>query len=169
MRKDLESFYTVPDDDYAYAMVAGRNRGRSANAKSYPELKSWLVETADVFRDEVLPFFEDGGVVLTSATLASTPPSAGESRSFSYARRRLGLDEVMEGATDSNNDADDGLPVSEFAGAEVFDYENRVLIYAENGSRREIPEPTFGNVDAFTHGCIRNLYENVKPQIGPQR
>ncbi len=93
LRKDLESFYNKPDDAYAYAVVAGRSRSRSANAKNYPELKSWLVETADVFRDEVLPNFDDGGVVLTSATLAS---SAGERRSFSYARRRLGLDESFD-------------------------------------------------------------------------
>ena len=94
LRKDLESFYGKPDDDYAYAVVAKPvGRSRSGRGKNYPELKSWLVETADVFRDEVLPLFEDSGVVLTSATLASTSSSAGERRSFAYARRRLGLEE----------------------------------------------------------------------------
>ena len=62
-----------------------------------------------MFRDEVLPLFENSGVILTSATLASgsgagsgdrTGDRAGERRSFAYARRRLGLDEKLEGATD---------------------------------------------------------------------
>jgi hypothetical protein len=141
LRRDLESFYSKPDDDYAYSVLPGRNR--SGRGKNYPELKSWLVETADVFRDEVLPLFEDSGVVLTSATLAS---SAGDRRSFAYARTRLGLglglDEKIEDDQSGDTDMEDegGLPrqakalrVSEFAGAEVFDYGSRVLIYAEDG------------------------------------
>ena len=127
--------------------------------------KSWLVETADVFREEVLPHFEEGGVVLTSATLAS---SAGECRSFSYTRNRLGLDEVTKTSTNDKEhgaggeEADKVLrPVSEFAGAEVFDYESRVLIYAENGASGGISAPTFGNADAFTRGCVRRTEELV--------
>jgi ATP-dependent DNA helicase DinG len=167
LRKDLESFYTAPDDDYAYSVIPGRNR--SGRGKNYPELKSWLVETADVFRDEVLPLFEDSGVVLTSATLAS---SAGERRSFAYARNRLGLDEKIE--DDQSGDTDGGdeeglqrqakaLRVSEFAGAEVFDYAGRVLIYAENGGGGPdaIPAPTYGNADAFTRGCVKRTEELV--------
>ena len=175
LRKDLEMFYGKPDDDYAYAVVAGRGRGRSANAKTYPELKSWLVETADVFRDEVLPSFDDGGVVLTSATLAS---SAGERRSFSYARRRLGLDESLTEEVETASDCagKDGAgeeeagrlsrPVSEFAGAEVFDYESRVLIYAEDGVSGGMPAPTYGNADAFTQGCVRRTEELVRLSRG---
>jgi ATP-dependent DNA helicase DinG len=165
LRKDLESFYTKPDDDYAYAMVQGRSR--TGKGKNYPELKSWLVETADVFRDEVLPLFEDSGVVLTSATLAS---SAGERRSFAYARRRLGLEEIEEAATGGQNNSTDkedaeDLPrtVMEFAGAEVFDYEGRVLIYAEDGKSgaNAMPAPTYGNADAFTRGCVKRTEEFV--------
>lgn len=51
LRRDLESFYTASDDNYAYAVVekpAGRSR--SGKGKTYPELKSWLVEMADAFR-----------------------------------------------------------------------------------------------------------------------
>ena len=174
LRRDLESFYTAPDDDYAYAMVQGRSR--SGRGKSYPELKSWLVETADTFQKGVLPHFEEGGVVLTSATLAS---SAGERRSFAYARRRLGLDEATEISLDGPKPGDEGgeeeaIPrqakafrVSEFAGAEVFDYGSRVLIYTEDGRggavRRPgaIPAPTYGNADAFTRGCVKRTEELV--------
>ncbi|MGB3633217.1 MAG: ATP-dependent DNA helicase [Rubrobacteraceae bacterium] len=175
LRKDLESFYNKPDDDYAYAVVAGRSRGRTANAKSYLELKSWLVETADVFRDEVLPHFEEGGVVLTSATLAS---SAGEHRSFSYARRRLGLEESLGEEVESvpngiekDSVGEEGVEylsrsVNEFAGAEVFDYENRVLIFAEDGVSSGMPAPTFGNADAFTRGCVRRTEELVELSRG---
>ena len=165
LRKDLESFYSKPDDDYAYAVIAGRTRSRSSNAKNYPELKSWLIETADVFRDEVLPPFYKSGVILTSATLAS---GSGERRSFAYARRRLGLEEepVEEGEEVENPTPQ----VSEFAGAEVFDYEGRVLIYAEAGAGgidREagissgMPAPTHGNADAFTRGCVKRTEELV--------
>ena len=164
LRKDLESFYGKPDDDYAYAVIPGRSR--SGRGKNYPELKSWLVETADVFREEVLPLFEDSGVVLTSATLAS---SAGERRSFAYARRRLGLDEAMETATgaresksaDGNENGDRKRSVSEFAGAEVFDYEDRVLIYAEDGASGKMLAPTFGNADAFSRECVQRTEELV--------
>ena len=186
LRRDLESFYTVPDDDYAYAVISGRNR--SGKGKNYPELKSWLVETADAFREGVLPMFEDGGVVLTSATLAS---SMGERRSFSYARRRLGLDargleesaqtSEVEPDLDGGSGGDGGeaqrgkarrnkrtVRVNEFAGAEVFDYEGRVLIYTERGSGSGtvggaggMPAPTFGNADAFTSSCVRRTEELV--------
>ena len=91
---------TTPTRWYpAVARSSSRSASRSAK-KNYPELKSWLVETADVFREGVLPLFDKGGVLLTSATLASgavgnrgggQSGSQGGSRSFAYARRRLGL------------------------------------------------------------------------------
>ena len=184
LRKDLESFYGKPDEDYAYAVIPGRSR--SGKGKNYPELKSWLVETADVFRDEVLPLFENSGVMLTSATLASgsgagsgagsgdrTGDRAGERRSFAYARRRLGLDEKLEGATETRNGRPDTdkeeVPkrrVSEFAGAEVFDYKGRVLIYTEDGKGGKMPAPTFGNADAFSRECVRRTEELVKLSRG---
>ncbi|CAN5868445.1 ATP-dependent DNA helicase [soil metagenome] len=171
LRKDLESFYTAPDDDYAYAVIAGRGR---SNQKNYPELKSWLVETAEAFREGVLPLFEDGGVVLTSATLAS---ASGDRRSFSYAKRRLGLADALDsGPTDPQAEDLDGQEsrrqartISEYAGAEVFDYEGRVLIYAENGTgsaSRGMPAPTFGNADAFARECVRRTEELVSLSRG---
>ena len=170
LRKDLESFYNKPDGDYAYAVIAGRSRSRSMNSKGYPELKSWLVETADVFREEVLPLFEDGGVVLTSATLAS---DAGKNRSFAYAINRLGLNEVSRDSTKGQKNSPGGEEVgnvsrgvSEFAGAEVFDYESRVLIYAEDGVSDRMPAPTFGKADDFTRGCVRRTEELVRLSRG---
>ena len=127
LRKDLESFYSKPDDDYAYAVVAKpAGRSRSSRAKDYPELKSWLVETADAFREGVLPLFEEGGVVLTSATLASTSSGTGDRRSFAYARRRLGLEEQIADGEEGEETENPARAVTEFAGAEVFDYEGRV-------------------------------------------
>ncbi|MDP9410980.1 MAG: ATP-dependent DNA helicase [Actinomycetota bacterium] len=141
LRRDLVSFYSKPDEDYAYAVIPGRNR--RAGGRSYPELKSWLVETAEVFRENVLPLFEDGGVVLTSATLAT---GSGSERSFGYVRRRLGLDEGGSGDR-----------VEEFAGEEVFDYEERCLVYVEE----EIAAPTLGTPDIFARSCARRAEELV--------
>ncbi len=135
LRRDFTSFYSEPDDDYAYAVVAGRSK--DPTRKPYPELRSWLVDTAAAFRDEVLPLFEDGGVVLTSATLAN---GAGERRSFGYARRRLGLEE---------NPAKPGRKVREHAGMEIFDYEGRVLIYVEE----EMDTPTLSNAYEYAEAC----------------
>ncbi len=182
LRKDLESFYGKPDDDYAYAVIAGRSR--SSRGKNYPELKSWLVETADVFRGEVLPLFENSGVMLTSATLASgsgagsgagsgnrTGDRAGERRSFAYARRRLGLEEKpAEDGEEGEEVENPARAVTEFAGIEVFDYQGRVLIYAEDGRSEagtnagvpvRIPAPTHGQADAFTRGCVKRTEELV--------
>src|SRR5215210_4493841 len=145
LRRDLVSFYSKPDEDYAYAVVPGRSR--RGGGRSYPELKSWLVETAEVFRENVLPLFEGGGVVLTSATLAT---GSGPRRSFGYVRRRLGLHEgVADGAA--------GGRVEEFAGEEVFDYENRCLVYVEE----EIALPTLGSPDLFARSCARRTEELV--------
>lgn len=52
-------------------------------------------------------------------------------------------------------------PVTEFAGAEVFDYEGRVLIYAEDGLNGEMPAPTFGSADAFSRQCVKRTEELV--------
>jgi ATP-dependent DNA helicase DinG len=45
-------------------------------------------------------------------------------------------------------------------GAEVFDYENRVLIYAEGGNSG-IPAPTMGNKEAFARACVKRTEELV--------
>jgi len=144
LRRDLVSFYSKPDEDYAYAVIPGRNR--RAGGRSYPELKSWLVETAEVFRESVLPLFESGGIVLTSATLAT---GSGLERSFGYVRRRLGLE---EGGTGERGACD---RVEEFAGEEVFDYEGRCLVYVEE----EIAAPTLGSPDVFARSCARRTEE----------
>ncbi len=151
LRRDLLSFYSEPDDDYAYAVVAGLSK--DPTRKPYLELRSWLVDTAAAFRDGVLPLFEDGGVILTSATLAN---GAGERRSFGYARRRLGLEE---------NPAKLGRKVREHAGAEIFDYEGRVLIYVEE----EMDTPTLSNAYEYTEACAartRELMELAKAGRG---
>ncbi|MBA2345799.1 MAG: ATP-dependent DNA helicase [Rubrobacter sp.] len=141
LRRDLVSFYSKPDDDYAYAVVQGRSR--RGGGRNYPELKSWLVETSEVFREEVLPLFEDGGVVLTSATLAT---GSGERRSFGYVRRRLGLEDgSVRGKVD------------EFAGDEVFDYEERCLVYVEE----EMAAPSLASPDRFAAACARRAGELV--------
>ncbi len=107
-------------------MVRGRGRpGRGGAApgrakKPRAELKAWLVDTGKAFREGLLPLFEDGGVVLTSATLA-TQGTGGEKPSFSYARDRLGLEEPL------------GRSVREHMGSEVFDYASRCLVYVEDG------------------------------------
>jgi ATP-dependent DNA helicase DinG len=142
--RDLTSFYSKPDEDYAYAVVPGRSR---RGGRNYPELKSWLVETAEVFRESVLPLFE-GGVILTSATLAT---GSGPRRSFGYVRRRLGLEE--NGAA--------GV-VEEFAGEEVFDYEKRCLVYVEE----EIEAPTLASPDLFATSCARRTEELVAHSRG---
>jgi ATP-dependent DNA helicase DinG len=149
LRRDLVSFYSKPDEDYAYAVVPGRSR--RAGGRSYPELKSWLVETAEVFRESVLPLFEGGGVILTSATLAT---GSGPERSFGYVRRRLGLDEG--GLAESGpGERGAGDRVVEFAGEEVFDYERRCLEYVEE----EIAAPTLGSPDIFARSCARRTEE----------
>ena len=146
LRRDLLSFYSEPSeaDDYAYAVMAGRSR--DPTRKPYPELRSWLVDTAGAFRDEVLPLFEDGGVVLTSATLAN---AAGERRSFGYARRRLGLEE---------SPTKPGRKVREHAGAEIFDYEGRVLIYVEE----EMDTPTLSNAYDYAAACAQRTRQLVE-------
>jgi len=141
LRRDLVSFYAEPEETHVYAIVPGRSR--DPLRKPYPELRSWLVDTAEAFREWVLPTFEDGGVVLASATLAN---GSGGGRSFSYARQRLGL----EGDPG-------GRRVAEHAGDEVFDYGERCLLYVEEG----IGEPTLGTADAYAEACARRAEELV--------
>ena len=141
LRGDLESFYSEPEETHVYAIVPGRSR--DPNRRPYPELRSWLVDTAEAFREWVLPTFEGGGVVLASATLAN---GSGGGRSFSYTRRRLGLDEPQGSRS-----------VAEHAGEEVFDYAQRCLLYVEEG----IGEPTLGTADAYAEACARRAEELV--------
>jgi ATP-dependent DNA helicase DinG len=61
LRSDLKSFYSEPEETHAYAVVPGRSRD-PARRMPYPELRSWLVDTAEAFCDGVLPLFEGGGV-----------------------------------------------------------------------------------------------------------
>ena len=122
---DLRFFYSEPEEEYAYAVVEGRRsfrRGRKGGVtgEPLPELKAWLVDTGKAFREGLLPLFGDGGVVLTSATLAT---GSVERRSFAYTKGRLGLDEPLK------NDRS----IHEYLGAEVFDYASRCLLYAEEG------------------------------------
>ena len=141
LRRDLESFYAEPEETHVYAIVPGRSR--DPNRRPYPELRSWLVDTAEAFREWVLPTFEGGGVVLASATLAN---GSGGGRSFSYARGRLGLEEPPGGRS-----------VAEHAGEEVFDYAQRCLLYVEEG----IGEPTLGTAGAYAEACARRAEELV--------
>ena len=146
LRRDLKSFYDAPEETHVYAIVPGRSRDPSRHP--YPELRSWLVDTAEAFREWVLPTFEEGGVVLTSATLAN---GSGGGRSFSYARRRLGLEE-----------APGGRRVGEHAGDEVFDYAERCLLYVEEG----IGEPTLGTADVYAGACAWRAEELVELSRG---
>lgn len=137
---DLRSFYTPPsaeageaDETHARALLPARRT--TSGSASYPELKSWLVEMADVFREEIAGRPTGGATVLTSATLATGD-------SFSYAKKRLGLDnpEAMAG---------------EFLGEEIFDYENNCLLYLED----RLPEPS--SSELFTARCIQRSEELV--------
>jgi ATP-dependent DNA helicase DinG len=141
LRRDLESFYAEPEETHVYAIVPGRSRDPSR--MPYPELRSWLVDTAEAFREWVLPTFEDGGVVLASATLAN---GSGGGRSFSYAHQRLGLKSTPGGRS-----------VAQHAGDEVFDYGERCLLYVEEG----IGEPTLGTADVYAEACARRAEKLV--------
>lgn len=129
LRRELELFYSQPRESHAYAITAGRG------VQSSPELRSWLIETGQAFREEVLRGFVGRGKVLVSATLASSRRSGGGG-SFSYARDRLGLDtdvaEDTSGAGGNGGVKAGRSPageVRELASPEVFDYAGRVLIY----------------------------------------
>src|SRR3712207_9359001 len=79
----------------------------------------------------------------TSATLAN---SSGEGRSFSYARRRLGL----EGRPG-------GRRVAEHAGGGVFDLGDRGLLYLGGGGE----EPKRGTEGLFAEACRPGPHELV--------
>lgn len=138
LRREIELFYTEQRESHAYAVVVGRG-----GARSYPELRSWLLDTGEAFREEVLRGFATHGKVLVSATLASsrTDPAGGGGASFDYVRGRLGLaeaaaEEQCSGAAGAGVKTA-GSPagaVREFAGPEVFDYAGRALIYTAPGS-----------------------------------
>jgi ATP-dependent DNA helicase DinG len=140
---DLRHFYAGLDTSrYAYAVAPGKRTKRDDPLRQpYPELRSWLLATGEAFREVVLPLFPDGGVVLSSATLAT---GSGAKRSFSYARRRLGLEAEEAG----------GRRVREFAGSEIFDYANRVLLYLPD----DLPEP---GSEGFAAASARRAEELV--------
>lgn len=134
LNRDLKSFYQETGDTHARAVMAGRSGSKDPTRRPYPELRSWLIETSDAFRDEVLWHFDEGGVVITSATLApagnhSSGNGGGADgapiRSFEYPRRRLGISDGDLAATDK------GREVRELAVPEIFDYQRRCLIYTE--------------------------------------
>lgn len=132
LRKDLKAFYSDPLQTHAYAIMPGRSSSKDPTRKPYPELRSWLVETGEAFRNAVLRPFGDKGKVLVSATLASSRKKGDtkEARgSFGYARERLGLrEEDLEAALNAELD-EDGFPagacpageVRELASPEIFD------------------------------------------------
>lgn len=86
--------------------------------------------------------------MLTSATLAT---GSGLRRSFGYVRHRLGLD-----------DSSVADRVDEFAGEEVFDYQERCLVYVET----EMAAPTLGSPDLFAASCARRTEELVQLSRG---
>ena len=111
LRRDLKAFYSDPLGSHAYAVVAGRASGKDPTRKPYPELRSWLVETGDVFREEVLGGFFCRGKVLVSATLAASRKkgvAGAVAGSFGYARERLGLVEGGIGGDRNNGGKKDG-------------------------------------------------------------
>lgn len=117
LHKDLRGFYEPPAETHAYDVLAPRKRGRP------PELKSWLVDTGPVAAAQILAREAGARTVLTSATLAE---GAGRKRSFSYVRKRLGVDLLpSEGET--------AHVVQEFSAGETFDYASNCLIYVERG------------------------------------
>lgn len=174
LNRDLKSFYAETAETHARAVMAGRSNSRDPNRRPYPELRSWLIETSDAFRDEVLWHFDEGGVVLTSATLAPAgnnavpsgggtdpvPGKAAGSRSFEYPRRRLGLGEDDLGRTDT------GREVRELAVPEIFDYENRCLIYTEPSAEDGSANDTTRDRERDSERDIRRAEELVEASGG---
>lgn len=142
LRSELRAFYSAPLSSHTYSVAPGRSVSGNSTRKPYRLLQSWLVETGEVFREQMLGLFADKGKVLVSATLASSRKKGdgAEARgSFGYARQRLGLrEEDLEIALHSETD-EDGFPaganpageVRELASPEIFDYARRALIYTE--------------------------------------
>jgi len=178
LRADLVSFYSAPEPTHAYAVVAGKGtsgkRWRDGPRKAYPELRSWLVDTDEAFAEDVLPVFEDGGVVLCSATLAESGGRASAQggvqggaryrsaeQSFAYVRRRLGL----EGEATA-----DGREVAEHSGGEIFDYAERCLVYVGTGIREPsygtAASPPRGSPDDYALACARRSEELVRMSGG---
>ena len=150
LRVDLKSFYCRPEETHAYAVMPGiakgktkgKTKGKGGRGSSYPELRSWLIETGEAFREDVLGIFEGRGAVLCSATLAE---GSGPERSFSYTRRRLGLEEELGGT------------VREHAGEEIFDYEGRALLYLAG----DLPDLSGSSSALHTAACARRAEELV--------
>lgn len=157
---ELASFYAAPARTHAYAVVPGGFGGasgkgfvdKSGRRSAYPELKSWLVDTDEAFAGDLVPLFAGGGVSLCSATLAEGE-GRGRGRSFSYVRRRLGL---LEGEGPA------GRRVREHSGSEIFDYENRALVYVAEDLPDPAGQPGAGNGPAdHTAACVRRAEELV--------
>jgi ATP-dependent DNA helicase DinG len=164
LSSELASFYAAPRPTHAYAVVPGGFGGaagkgfvdKAGRRSAYPELKSWLVDTDEAFAGDLVPMFAGGGVSLCSATLAEGE-GGGRGRSFSYVRRRLGL---LEGESPA------GRRVREHSGSEIFDYENRALVYVAE----DLPDPAgragagngAGNGPAdHAAACVRRAEELV--------
>lgn len=170
LHTELKAFYSDPLGTHAYAVMPGR-AGPDPTRKPYPELRSWLIQTGDVFRDEVLRLFSDKGKVLVSATLAASrsgdsggsgeaegSESSGCSGAFRYARQRLGISEedVRAGSNAGNvskesrgGDVADGADGSD--GSDGSDGVNGFS--GVNGGDKRVPWPA---------GEIREL---VSPEI----
>lgn len=161
---ELAAFYAAPARTHAYAVVPGGFGGasgkgfvdKSGRRSAYPQLKSWLVDTDEAFAEDLVPLFAGGGVSLCSATLAEGE-GVGRGRSFSYVRRRLGL---LEGEGPA------GRRVREHSGSEIFDYENRALVYVAEDLPDPAGRPGAGNgsgngADDHAAACVRRAEELV--------
>ena len=176
LRRNLKAFYSDPLGSHAYAVVAGRVSGKDPARKPYPELRSWLVETGDVFREEVLGGFFSQGKVLVSATLAASRKKGvadAVAGSFGYARERLGLpeggaerDRGTGGKENGRGDCTKHSPVGkvrELVSPEIFDYAGRCLIYTEPapGDPNQAPTRAVANL-----ATVRRSEELVKISKG---
>ncbi|MBL8743655.1 MAG: ATP-dependent DNA helicase, partial [Myxococcales bacterium] len=113
LRKDLAAVVEPATHHVAWAEL-GLGKRMSLGAT--------LIDVGPIFRDHVAKKL--GGVVLTSATLASVPVAGGEASKFSFLKQRLGLMESLP------------VPVHELDVGSPFDFEASALFYVP----RDLPE-----------------------------